>query len=310
MKIWFDREKTDFASFKSEKFLLSPFYDSNIIELDKEFKNALSSWVQTIGNIVTFSSPDEADVFVYHDKLDINLGEYIELAKHYKKTIIAFYNDDNSTPTALPSNVKVYRTSILKSKQKENEYSLPAWSEDFYTTRNIIDIRDKGNRAVVGFCGAITHPIRDISINLLKQNSNIETNFLLRNMFWGGDVHNSSLRNDYIANTLNSDLILCCRGAGNFSYRLYETMSLGRIPIIVNTDIALPCDDIIDWQQISIWVEDVNNINECIDNFWRNISNVDYKELQYKIRSTYENYICPPGFTLYLNNKHERKSTL
>lgn len=312
MKIWFNKEKIDFTKFKSEQFLLGPFYDLNVIALDKNFKNALYSWIKSIGTIVTATSLEEADVYIYHDKLNTDIGEYIELAKQHNKNIIAFYNDDNSTPIALPTNVKVYRTSILKSKQKENEYPLPAWSEDFYTSRGNINIRSKGNKAVIGFCGAITHPIRNTAINLLKHNINIETNFLLRNSFWGGNIHNQDLRNEYINNILDSDFILCCRGAGNFSYRLYETMSLGRVPIIVDTDIALPCDDIIDWKTISIWVNDINCINEHINEFWNNITDVDYKKLQYKIRSTYEDYICPSGFALYLSNKYtnERKSIL
>ena len=33
---------------------------------------------------------------------------------------------------------------------------------------------------------------------------------------------------------------VCMRGAGNFSYRLYETMMMGRIPIIINSDQVFP----------------------------------------------------------------------
>ena len=109
---------------------------------------------------------------------------------------------------------------------------------------------------------------------------------------------------EYVNHMNNADLVLCGRGAGNFSYRLYECMSLGRLPIIVNTDIVLPCIDTINWKNISVWVDDITNINEIVNNFWSNISNTDYKELQKNIREVYETYISPSGFTNYIAAKY------
>lgn len=40
---------------------------------------------------------------------------------------------------------------------------------------------------------------------------------------------------------------ICCRGTENYSIRFYETLCLGRIPVVVDTDIRLPFDDVIDY---------------------------------------------------------------
>ena len=37
------------------------------------------------------------------------------------------------------------------------------------------------------------------------------------------------------------------RGAGNWSFRFFETLSAGRIPVLIDTDSALPLEDRVDW---------------------------------------------------------------
>lgn len=303
MKIWFDRNKTCFETFITEKFLLMPFFEKRIIKSNKDFENA-DNWIDSCMNIISEVPQDKANIFVYHDKLNHGIGETIQLATKFNKQIIAFYNDDNSNPTSLPPRVDLYRTSLYKSKQKINEYPFPAWSEDFGTAERL-HIRPKSDKPIVGFCGAITHPIRRMAISLIEKNTNINTNFLIRGNFWGGSIHNQQIREEYICNINSSDMVLCCRGAGNFSYRLYEAMSLGRVPIIVDTDIVLPCDDVIDWKSISVWVDNVNLINHSINDFWQKITDIDYRKLQSTIRDTYDKYICPAGFTSYLSNKYQ-----
>lgn len=46
------------------------------------------------------------------------------------------------------------------------------------------------------------------------------------------------------------------RGGGNFSVRFYETLAMGRIPILVNTDCLLPLANTIDWKKHCVWVEE------------------------------------------------------
>ena len=94
-------------------------------------------------------------------------------------------------------------------------------------------------------------------------------------------------------------MVLCCRGAGNFSYRLYEVLSCGRIPVIIDTDILLPCDNVIDWNKFIITTPE--NINYDIESWWNNITEEQYKEVQLYSRFIYENYLNPAGFAKYIS---------
>lgn len=46
---------------------------------------------------------------------------------------------------------------------------------------------------------------------------------------------------------------LCPRGCENFSFRLFETLRFGRVPVIIDTDMVLP--SVIDWEKIAVIVD-------------------------------------------------------
>ena len=76
----------------------------------------------------------------------------------------------------------------------------------------------------------------------LEQENMIITNFIYRKKYRAGAKSQKDLQSttlEYYENLLDSDYILCIRGAGNFSIRLYETLMVGRIPIFVNTRLYL-----------------------------------------------------------------------
>lgn len=300
MKIWYDKSKLDLNTFNQEKFLFLPLFDKEVVDRDYNFKN--NKWVDVIADQVEYTSMEDADYFVYHDKFNDGIAEFIKTTQNFNhKPILAFYNDDDSRTISknLPDNVYVFRTSINKSKQSINEFALPAWSSDLLSKFNSCKIRDKIKKPVIGFCGALTNSSRVAALDALKDNNNVETNFIIRNSFWGGKIHDEVLREEYIQNMIDSDIILCCRGAGNFSFRLYECMSLGKIPLIIDTDISLPCSDKINWSDNFI-VTSIDDINKNVNAFWGKIGATDYMELQSKARYIYESLLSPAGFTLYI----------
>lgn len=303
MKIWFDKKDINYNNFLSEQFLFLPLFTKEVINRNKDFIDS-ELWQKYISESVKYVDDlSECDVVVYPNKLDTDIKNYIDVSIASSKKLLCFYNDDNQIPTRLPDCVEIYRTSLTGATRKQNEYGLPAWSCDF---ANLADItyRKKQALPVVGFCGALTHTSRYNAIEALKTNNNIISNIKLRDSFWGGNIHNRSLRDEFIQNMIQSDFILCCRGAGNFSYRLYECLSLGKIPIIINTDIVLPCNDILEWQNIGIWINNITDINEAINTLWSALTDNDYIEKQLECRRIYDEYISPIGFTKYLNNKY------
>ena len=69
---------------------------------------------------------------------------------------------------------------------------------------------------------------------------------------------------DYRQHLVRNTYILCPRGTENYSYRVYEALSYGRVPVIIDTDTVLP--DTVDWRDVALIVPygDVNRLNEII----------------------------------------------
>ena len=124
-------------------------------------------------------------------------------------------------------------------------------------------------------------------LNNLKNNNFIETNFIFRNKYRAGSK-NSIMRAkttlEYYKNMFESNYVLCLRGTGNFSIRLYETLMMGKIPIFIDTDCILPFPKQIKWTDHVVWIDwsNINNIENIILEFHENISDYNFKNLQLK----------------------------
>ena len=199
-----------------------------------------------------------------------------------------------------------------------------------------IDSRPKTNLPVVGFCGHaslgtskkwkekvkfmrenakrfLKNPLRNdfeplfssayvraILLNTLEQSKKIKTNFIYRVHYRGGAVNQETREKttlEYYDNIKNSDYVLCVRGAGNFSVRLYETLMMGRIPVFVNTDCLLPFESEIDWNKHVVWVEwdDRKNIANRIAAFHKQLSNDEFVALQLANRTLWKETLSVKG---------------
>ncbi|WP_179348641.1 exostosin domain-containing protein [Winogradskyella pacifica] len=119
----------------------------------------------------------------------------------------------------------------------------------------------------------------------LESHPNINTNFIYREQYRAG-TQNAEQRAastlEFFNNMKNSDYVVCVRGAGNFSVRLYETLAMGRIPVFVNTDCIMPLDDVINWKQHVVWVEadEIDNIGEVLLAFHKSLTPMEFVKIQ------------------------------
>ena len=153
-----------------------------------------------------------------------------------------------------------------------------------------------------------THPFqaRSAALDLLSRSSGLTCKFVIRRQWWNGTVlprsMDSSLvqrsHREFVTNMINSDYVLCVRGQGNCSYRLYETLCNGRIPIFVNTDCVMPYDKWIDWTQYCVWVEerDLPRVADIVLDFHERISPRRFQELQKACRQLWLDWLSPQGF--------------
>lgn len=116
--------------------------------------------------------------------------------------------------------------------------------------------------------------IRGYTSKVLLLNNNLKFFRVKHKKFYSGadlNLPNQKMSADlaFVSNLLLSEFSLVVRGMGNFSYRLYEVMELGNIPIIIDTDFDLPLSKYIDWESNSILVSinKINFIDKIIDDW-------------------------------------------
>jgi hypothetical protein len=152
--------------------------------------------------------------------------------------------------------------------------------------------------------------VRRRAIDILQDSSLIDTNFCFRDRAYTdehGNVgpHHASVqyRGEYVENTVASDFVLCTRGWGNFSFRLYETLCLGRIPIFVDTDCILPVDELIDWRSLCVWVDqgDLAHLAEIAREAYDAMDGAEFARRQLQCREVWQSYLSPEGFFDYLH---------
>jgi hypothetical protein len=259
--------------------------------------------------------------------------DFVAIAKSAGKRTIVFFNSDSTEEVQLDDSL-IFRTSLNRSRKRPNEFALPAWSEDIVERRldGKLPIRPKSGRPVVGFCGFAAplirswvrnfarwgasvagmrhgatnpllkpgHAVRLKAMRALENSPAVDTNFVVRGAFFGSAEMTQSkyTRGEYVQNMIDSDYTLCVRGAGNFSYRLYETLSCGRIPVFVDTDCVLPYDSVIRWKDYCVYLDEseVARIGDRVAEFHAKLSPSGFEELQRECRKLWKNYISPEGF--------------
>jgi hypothetical protein len=253
------------------------------------------------------NSVEEAEVLVYPS---VPMGPNFHNFERQSngKIVIAFFNSDSCEKLEYKDNTYIFRTSFNKSSQRKKEFSLPGWSADF----GVFEPRGWQINPTVSFCGQTSTPIRSVGLRILEKDNRINTEFLRRGEFCAGWLSTGrnkefgiKMKREFINNISQGDYVFCARGGGNFSYRLYETMMCGRIPLLINTDCVLPYDFLINWCEYFPIVDEneINNIsNKLLEFHNRFANNDDFKNHQKVIRKMWEDYISPVG---YFKNLHK-----
>lgn len=135
---------------------------------------------------------------------------------------------------------------------------------------------------------------RSSFLKKLEKSTGIETDFIYRDKYRAGsktiEERKKSTR-EFFENLNNSPYTFCLRGAGNFSVRFYESLALGKIPVLIDTDMQLPLEGIINWNKHICRVSPVEDLVEAITSFHNTHDLESFLELQNSNRSLYERYL-------------------
>jgi hypothetical protein len=147
----------------------------------------------------------------------------------------------------------------------------------------------------------IAQRVRQKTINAARRAGNLKISFIERSgcYFEATPEAKNRARSEYIQNIQDNAYTLCMRGLENYSYRLYETMSAGRIPIIIDTNMRLPDIGSMKWEEFSVIIpySEVHRIGDIVQAFHDRISEDDFARACRKSRSAFE-YLLPHNFIL------------
>ena len=80
------------------------------------------------------------------------------------------------------------------------------------------------------------------------------------------------------------------KGNGNGSIRFYEALSLGRFPVLIDTDCVLPLAEVINYNDFVVKVEynNLSNLEDRIVKFYKSLTNEDFLRRQHLAREAFE----------------------
>ncbi|MEN9614145.1 MAG: hypothetical protein RLZZ347_452 [Candidatus Parcubacteria bacterium] len=250
------------------------------------------------------------------------LDHFSVLSRNLNKKILIFALGDLDTHVTMDNSI-VFRTSQYRSRLQKNEVIIPAFVPDMlYGT--VVTLRHKGAKPVVGFCGwagfqTLGQRVRFVIKNTflrsgfkkqgiyfrikalasLRNTSFVDTNFLVRSSHF---AHKKTrvgdpvlMRKEYIDNMLGSDFVLSPKGDGNYSVRFYEALSLGRIPLFIDTDTPLPFEKELRYDSFILRVDyrKIGELASLVSRFYAQMTDEQFVDMQKKAREAYEKSLSP-----------------
>jgi len=138
------------------------------------------------------------------------------------------------------------------------------------------------------FVGSATNPIRNSALQYFHS----KEGYLINAFHWQPNVSEDQQKL-FLNCTSRSRFTLCPRGYGATSYRLYEAMQLGSIPIYISDKHLLPWSDKIKWDEFCIIAN--NTDYDTLDHCLKNMTESQVIKMQNKIKEVYPLYFTIPA---------------
>jgi len=147
----------------------------------------------------------------------------------------------------------------------------------------------------MSFVGSVTHMIRQQLLMFVNGNPGV----MLQVSEWQENVSQQKSEN-FKQITQNSLFSLCPRGYGATSYRLYEAIQLGAVPVYVSDKHLLPWNDELDWDSFCVIVkpDEIERVFEMTFG----IGNKKLRNMQQKLEGLWESH-----FSINASCKHISK---
>lgn len=257
------------------------------------------------------------------------MDEYLDLSLKFTKKIIIFAIGDSAEDIDIPNSI-ILRMSRYKKDKRDNEIIIPAYAADLSYGKELV-YRSKAKIPTAGFCGwasvsgiiqktifliknhVLLHGpyrqglyFRKRAIDIIRKSKIVNSNFIIRSFYSANQstikLDPRSAREEYRSNIVNSDFILAPKGDGNYSVRFFESLSLGRIPVLIDTDCPLPLEDLLDYSKFTIRVsyKDIKNLDNIIYRFYNNLTEDGWLNMQKEARKAFDQHLRIDVFFRYI----------
>ena len=143
---------------------------------------------------------------------------------------------------------------------------------------------------LASFVGSTTHNIRNAMVDSLRGHSDV----YISTSGWNPEVRDQQLE-DFISASTRSKFVLCPRGYGASSFRLYEAMQLDAVPVYISDRFWLPWQHELNWKEFCVLITE-----DQIPDMHSILSSIDddtYEKMKQKIQEIYENYFTMEGMS-------------
>lgn len=261
----------------------------------------------------------------------------VEEARKVGKPLLAHNTGD--VPGPFLANGVVLRAADYRFNSRLDAIIVPYPVEDLIEKYcdGVFDVRKKTMIPTVGFVGWARMPFRSrirsyIQERRIRIQSILDQRFwtMTKGIFWRAQalralnqtnglilhvinrgvfgarkdmVGNIELwRKDFVSNLKNCDYALCVKGDENASFRFYEALSLGRIPLLVDTECVLPLEHDIDYRSFCVVIDykEVSEIGKKIIEFHQRVSPKEFEAMQRRARSAFIRYLRMDSFSEHL----------
>lgn len=261
------------------------------------------------------------------------LRYHADLAEQLHKPLFIFSCGDFSDTVRFDPRIRIFRQSLYRSSVGPRDICIPTTTEDL--PQELLSVRGKNEKPLVSFCGmggfrflrslvkyyaknflydlgSLLKPSlqarklgvywRRAMMNACEQSSLVNSHFIIRRSY-SGHVKSIELdpvqaRSEFLQSIVDADFVLAPKGDGNYSIRFLEALSLGRIPVIADTDVVLPFEDEIEYAKIIVRVpmEQVANTPRAIRDFYDALTDEEWRSRQQLARDIFEKYLKQDTF--------------
>lgn len=149
---------------------------------------------------------------------------------------------------------------------------------------------------------------RSRALRSLARTKGVELYSIERNIFGARtDTADDTARwrRDFVDNLDQCDYALCIKGDANVSYRFYEALSMGRIPLYLDTESVLPLEDQIDYRSFCVFIDyrDIGRIGKKLLEFHTKVSPEEFESMQRRAREAFEKFLRLDSFSPYLTQE-------